>query len=134
MFTNGYMFLLSFYTLKIAAALEIKNMQPHIRGKNLVIAFGFTFRKSSCKSSMCNWKFWIFSMTTKNIALLWYKDIADMRGHMISINDYTFYPRLFQALLDTLYILFHVKVFHSLVQWHAAYFFLHDTSNSIIWS
>ena len=64
MFTNGYMFLLSFYTLKIAAALKIKNMQPHIRGKNFVIAFGFTFRKGSCKSSMCNWKFWTFSMTT----------------------------------------------------------------------
>ena len=129
MFTNGYMFLLSFYTLKIAAALKIKNMQPHIRGKIFVNAFRFTFRKGPCKNTIYNWKFWTFS-----IIMLWYKDIADMRGHMISINDYTFYPRLFQALLDTLYILFHVKVFHSLVQWHAAYFFLHDTSNSIIWS
>ena len=87
MFTNGYMCLLSFYTLKIAAALKIKNMQPHIRGKNFVIAFGFTFRKGSCKNSMCNWKFWTFSMTTKNIAsflMLWYKDITEIR---ISIND-----------------------------------------------
>ena len=130
MFTNGYMFLLSFYTLKIAAALKIKNMQPHIRGKIFVNAFGFTFRKGSCKNTIYNWKFWTFSITI----MLWNKDFADIRGHMISINDQTFYIRLFQALLDTLYILFHVKVFHSLVQWHAAYFFLHDTSNSIIWS
>ena len=83
MFTNGYMFLLSFYTLKIAAALKIKNMQPHIRGKIFVNALGFTFRKGSCKNTTYNWKLLTFSITI----MLWNKDIADIRGHMISIND-----------------------------------------------
>ena len=132
MFTNGYMFLLSFYTLKIAAALKIKNMQPHIRGKIFVNAFGFTFRKGSCKNTIYNWKFWTFSITVlcyeirilQIYVVIWYQLMI-----RLFTQDY-FKP----CLIHYIYILFHVKVFHSLVQWHAAYFFLHDTSNSIIWS
>ena len=45
MFTNGYMFLQSFYTLKIAAASETKkNVQPHQSGVKSTLFFILTLR------------------------------------------------------------------------------------------
>jgi len=81
MFTNGYMFLLSFYTLKIAAALKIKNMQPHIRGKIFVNAFFYHSGKVHARILSIIGSFGHFQF------MLWNKDIADIRGHIISIND-----------------------------------------------
>ena len=49
MFTNGYMFLLSFYTLKIAAAVHRrKNVQPH---------------QSGVKSDMSYFKFYVIQVS-----------------------------------------------------------------------
>ena len=62
MFTNGYMFLVSFYNLKIAAAVHRrKNVQPHQSGVKSNMSY-FKFKIIQVNSNKKNYYLNVFNI------------------------------------------------------------------------